>query len=197
MQLQHSEFPRFYVSRITGLDPAGPMFSQTGDVHYLQPDDAHFVDIIHTNAEELGYPSATGHADFWPNGGRTDQPGCVVTPITYVKVGGVYLSTLCSHIRSIHLFAESINADESAFLAVTADNYEEFKQNKTDSMVTANMGFHCSPQARGNYYLQTNGQYPFARNENGIVYSANAAGNCRFFCSLTNIISDFFVNNFL
>lgn len=38
--------------------------------------DAQFVDVIHTDAGGYGAPVKTGTADFWPNGGKSTQPGC-------------------------------------------------------------------------------------------------------------------------
>ncbi|XP_037047943.1 endothelial lipase-like [Bradysia coprophila] len=64
------------LSRISGLDPAGPGFY--GEEVIGQPiskSDAAFVDIIHTDAGVLGANVNTGTVDFWPNGGK-NQPGC-------------------------------------------------------------------------------------------------------------------------
>ena len=45
------------LERITGCDPAGPMFQHTDDEMIrrirLDRDDAKFVDVIHTNAGDL------------------------------------------------------------------------------------------------------------------------------------------------
>jgi hypothetical protein len=41
----------------------------------LQKDDAEFVDLIHT-AKIYKFPSTTGHVEFYPNGGKSPQPGC-------------------------------------------------------------------------------------------------------------------------
>ena len=64
----------------TGLDPAGPYFENTPFEVRLDPSDADFVDIIHSDAEkvrDLGFGTAqtSGHIDFWPNDG-INQPGC-------------------------------------------------------------------------------------------------------------------------
>lgn len=60
-----------------GLDPAGPGFEfaklrKKG----LKKTDAVFVDVIHTAAGSAGCVNALGHADFYPNGGSSPQPGC-------------------------------------------------------------------------------------------------------------------------
>ena len=62
------------VSRITGLDPAGPYFDGMSSIVRLDPTDALFVDIIHTDAQNLnpflpgaGIESSCGHVDFWVN----------------------------------------------------------------------------------------------------------------------------------
>ncbi|KAJ8705876.1 hypothetical protein PYW08_012922 [Mythimna loreyi] len=64
------------VSRITGLDPALPLFSGLPLEQRLDTSDAHFVDVIHTDAGIFGYKEPIGHADFFPNGGKSPQPGC-------------------------------------------------------------------------------------------------------------------------
>ena len=77
-------------AQIKAMDPAGPYFelpdsvptNQRHEVH-LWRDDADFVDVIHTTAGDiwegdiaLGMKTAVGHADFFPNGGAKNQPGC-------------------------------------------------------------------------------------------------------------------------
>lgn len=62
--------------RITGCDPAYPLYYDTADNEELNKNDAKFVDIIHTDAGVLGGPTSTGHADFYPNGGKRPQPMC-------------------------------------------------------------------------------------------------------------------------
>ncbi|CAF4175206.1 unnamed protein product, partial [Rotaria sp. Silwood2] len=68
------------LGRISGLDPAGPYFENTDPVVRLDPTDALFVDVIHTDGAHnlllgLGTLQRMGHADFYPNGG-SDQPSC-------------------------------------------------------------------------------------------------------------------------
>ncbi|GFG40076.1 hypothetical protein Cfor_01426 [Coptotermes formosanus] len=68
------------VGRITGLDPAQPCFQADSPDIRLDPSDADFIDVIHTNGRVLekvglGLPDPIGHVDFYPNGGAK-QPGC-------------------------------------------------------------------------------------------------------------------------
>lgn len=65
------------MARITGLDAAGPGFQNfKGVVPQLSPDDALFVDCIHTAGGTYGYADSLGHVDFFVNGGDAPQPGC-------------------------------------------------------------------------------------------------------------------------
>ena len=60
---------------LSGLDPAGLYFITDWTSFRLDESDAQYVDVIHTDAGVLGTTLASGHTDFWPNGGRS-QPGC-------------------------------------------------------------------------------------------------------------------------
>lgn len=65
----------FKLPRITGLDPAMPLFITADAENKLDPSDADFVDVIHTNALVQGKIERCGHVDFYMNGGII-QPGC-------------------------------------------------------------------------------------------------------------------------
>ena len=105
-----SEFD-FTIDRITGLDPAGPLFEETEAPVRIDPSDARFVDILHTNggAENggfLGMNAAFGHADFYPHGGR-QQPQC-----------GVNFN--CSHGEAYRYYIDSVRTGGCGFSACTA-----------------------------------------------------------------------------
>ncbi|CAG2117119.1 unnamed protein product, partial [Medioppia subpectinata] len=75
------------IGRITGLDPASLGFDGQPSTDKLAPSDAQFVDAIHTDAVPvigLGIHENSGHIDFYPNGGTTHQPGCIINRVTSV-----------------------------------------------------------------------------------------------------------------
>lgn len=65
----------FKLKRISGLDPAMPLFITADNDDKLDKTDADFVDVIHTNALVQGKVERCGHVDFYMNGGII-QPGC-------------------------------------------------------------------------------------------------------------------------
>ncbi|CAL4072857.1 unnamed protein product, partial [Meganyctiphanes norvegica] len=158
------------LARITGMDPAGPLFhNQTGD-YILQPSDADFVDIIHTNAGyvdfgEIGFEKPLGDVDFFVNGG-SHQAGCDPNVI-----GGDFLDlfTSCSHSRSHMYWVESITAmrPDPTFNSWPCDSWEEFENGLCPSCGQGclDMGFHMDRNLKGIYYLATHWYKPFAKGD--------------------------------
>ncbi|XP_040277041.1 endothelial lipase [Bufo bufo] len=116
------------LGRITGLDPAGPMFEDAEAHKRLSPDDAEFVDVLHTYTREalgvsIGIKMPIGHIDIYPNGGDY-QPGCglsdVLGALAYGNIGD---AVKCEHERSVHLFVDSlINKDKESFAFQCTDS---------------------------------------------------------------------------
>ncbi|XP_055921925.1 lipase member H-A-like [Eupeodes corollae] len=153
--------------RITALDPAFPPFYTCITAH-LNKKDADFVDVIHTDAWIYGAPISTGTADFWPNSGKTLQPGC---PKRNYKM--LTDNDLSSHRRSWYFWAESVAGKyNEQFEAVKTKNWNDFKSGKIneDSDLKVVMGHDCPINISGDYYLQTNGLPPYARGKSGTVY---------------------------
>lgn len=91
------------LKRITGLDPAKPLFVLASEDHRLGWRDATFVDVIHTDVLQRGILQPVGHADFYVNGG-IEQPGC--------KYSASESTGSCNHARAPQYYAESIGSTD-------------------------------------------------------------------------------------
>ncbi|XP_033112929.1 pancreatic lipase-related protein 2-like [Anneissia japonica] len=89
------------IGRITGLDPAGYGFEDENIYRRLDPTDAVYVDVIHTDADFTGIDHSVGDVDYYPSGGE-DQPGCA------------WYSVKCDHTKAVEYFMASIE-DQKQF----------------------------------------------------------------------------------
>ncbi|MCI4390925.1 hypothetical protein PGIGA_G00128400 [Pangasianodon gigas] len=122
------------INRITGFDPAGPTFEHADRPNRLSPDDAKFVDVLHTNTRgspdlSIGIQRPVGHVDIYPNGG-TFQPGCSLqNTMRMIATYGLHnMDQLvkCSHERSVHLFIDSLVNQDQQSLAYRCSSKEAF-----------------------------------------------------------------------
>lgn len=121
------------IGRISGMDPAGPLFKAQPIKSRLDKSDADFVDIIHTDFE-LGIQDSIGHLNFYPNGGKL-QTGCLSKLNLNgtendaqeriemrIEPKGEVLGVLsCSHGRSHQFYANSVS--KCGFKAVKCSSY--------------------------------------------------------------------------
>ncbi|XP_077393472.1 phospholipase A1 member A isoform X2 [Festucalex cinctus] len=117
------------IGRITGLDPAGPMFKGADTFDRLDPSDARFVDAIHTDSDYFGISIPVGHVDFFLNGGN-DQTGCARS--RFASVLGffpVYGYVICDHMRALHVYMSSLNAS-CRLSGIPCDSYQNFLQGR-------------------------------------------------------------------
>lgn len=137
---------------LIGLDPALPWFDVDDVASRIDADDADYVEIIHTNAGNLGIDVPIGHADFYPNWG-SGQPGCF-----WSLTGG------CDHGRSYEFFAESV-VNQDAFISRQCDDWKPSITKKkcgAGNGVFSYMGGQPSaPKVSGVYYLTTTKNSPF------------------------------------
>ncbi|CAG9772850.1 unnamed protein product [Ceutorhynchus assimilis] len=165
------------LSRITGLDPAGPLFESQDTRARLDETDAAFVDVIHSNGENLilgglGSSQPMGHVDFYPNGGRM-QKGCshlfvgAVTDIIWSSA--VEGRSLCNHRRAYKFFIDSVSP-RCHFPAFPCDSYDQFIAGKcfpcTEERKCGNMGYYADKsKGRGQLYLSTRDEEPFCAHQ--------------------------------
>nr|XP_003700449.2 PREDICTED: uncharacterized protein LOC100878731 isoform X1 [Megachile rotundata] len=169
------------VSRITGLDPAGPLFESQDPRARLDQTDANFVDVIHSNGEQLllgglGSWQPMGDVDFYPNGGRM-QTGCsnlflgAVSDIIWSSA--VEGRSLCNHRRAYKLFTDSVSP-KCRFPAFPCEHgYDGLLRGDCFPCGANNMGKPCGDMgyysdespARGQLYLVTRDEEPFCAHQ--------------------------------
>lgn len=172
------------IGRITGLDPADPNFEHLPYIVRLDPSDAYFVDVIHTDGREFertvgfGLSQPSGHIDFYVNGGE-NQKGCEDGISGFVDgifkaVRGQTDSTVtqsagqgaaCSHSRAHSIFIESINSN-CRFISFPCDNYDMFLQGQCYDCAASGCsaaGLYADHYfaAKGKHYLTTFAKSPF------------------------------------
>ncbi|CAG9855701.1 unnamed protein product [Phyllotreta striolata] len=135
------------IGRITGLDPAGPLYEwphiESKD-ELLDPSDAYFVDIIHTNSKHIGTVIPTGHIDYYVNGGQK-QWGCT--------------KWSCSHIRACELFIASIRRPD-LFKAFSYESWIKYKNKTTKDLEVYPMGISAGSYIpQGIYFVQVKDEY--------------------------------------
>ncbi|KAI5638838.1 lipase domain-containing protein [Phthorimaea operculella] len=149
------EASKLSVGRITGLDPARPLFEFPAELSKsvrLDPSDGQFVDVIHTCRKVLGVTQPSGNADFYPNSGYAPQPGCTDPSALFEA---------CSHSRSHQLFADSIRRPKS-FPAYSCSDWSDFESGKCNVSTTF-LGEKANRSAYGSFYLETNANVPYGR----------------------------------
>ncbi|KAL3867995.1 hypothetical protein ACJMK2_040835 [Sinanodonta woodiana] len=156
------------LGRITGLEPSALNYQYKDHVVRLDPTDAQFVDVIHTDGRSLllfglGMFEAVGHVDYYPNGGLV-QPGCE----TYSIFSN---NPACRHLRSHQYFIDSINS-ECQFIGYRCQSYRDFKNGDCIPCSDGGcgyMGFHADkakpPEGsiQVTYFLETGASKPFCR----------------------------------
>jgi len=169
----------FGLGRITGLDPATLYFEGGDSATYLDKSDALFVDIIHTDQPYkkhigLGFQSNIGHVDILVNNGQ-QQPGCedkikelvrsARKLVTLKKMKQPLDYYMCSHMRAVDYFVESINS-ACPFSAYACGSWDKFQEGtcytpcRTDSCTS--MGYHSANYGgRGVFHMDTQASSPF------------------------------------
>ncbi|KAF8791254.1 Pancreatic triacylglycerol lipase like protein [Argiope bruennichi] len=170
------------LGRITACDPAEPYFEDMPKTVRLDPSDANFVDVIHTDAASkirfigFGMNQLVGHVDFFPNNGR-QQPGCTKEKfLTFVTDGlkeGLRRFGSCNHQRALDFMHHSINYRKIVPVGYQCSSWEDFLAGKCaecgkDMKQCAIMGIRADEyiplkpkDTQTAFYLQTGGKAPY------------------------------------
>lgn len=148
------------ISRITGLEPAGPCFRNLGPEDRLDKSDADFVDVINTNINFFGMAAPVGHVNFYINGGEF-QPGQLLW---------MYCPDLCSHTRSFEILKSALKYPNS-FIGIQCDSVQQARdKNCYDRIpqVTNVIGLNTDRSKEGIFYVATGAQEPYYLGKKGL-----------------------------
>ncbi|CAL1269472.1 unnamed protein product [Larinioides sclopetarius] len=165
------------LGRISGLDPAYPLYKLNVTFDRLTDSDADFVDVIHCSngvidngSKGYGIPYPIGQINFYPNGG-INQPSCKLGrnysnadgEIEEIKTNQDLIS--CRHDICPIYFLYSIRDCE--FLSKECGSYRRYKGEKcfTESHPTDVMGLHTEKipglSTHSKFYLNTTAYPPY------------------------------------
>lgn len=94
------------------------IFSDRWFIHFIKSSYSyHYIYIVNYNLE-LGLEEPIGHLNFYPNGGKSLQPGC-----KYFKA--------CSHSRATDLYAESYKRNKCQMKGYECKDIRYFNEVRT------------------------------------------------------------------
>uniref|UniRef100_A0A8C8HZS5 Lysophospholipase n=1 Tax=Oncorhynchus tshawytscha TaxID=74940 RepID=A0A8C8HZS5_ONCTS len=101
------------IGRITGLDPAGPLFEERMGL-------------------SVGIKQPVAHVDFYPNGGEF-QPGChpfqsLMEHIALHGINDFEQTVKCAHERSVYLFIDSLLNKDKQIMAYRCSDDNAFEK---------------------------------------------------------------------
>lgn len=143
------------LGRISGLDPAGPVFRHLFSSEHLTYNDAKLVDCIHTSTK-YGIIEPICQINFYPNSLKT-QPHCSTH------------DDLCQHVSPVHFYTLSILiADSCTFMSTKCADYKTSCTSCSvfNSNDCIRMGYYALnfSNATGNFVLETKSEWPFCKN---------------------------------
>ncbi|KAF2885132.1 hypothetical protein ILUMI_21034 [Ignelater luminosus] len=170
------------VTKITGLDPTGPLFENMPPVVRLDPTDATYVEVLHTdafNSRSQGAKTRLGHIDFFFNGALL-QPQCnqsneypVFTKLDRNTLKEGVILPACSHKRSFKYYIEALQSNECEFTGIGCTSYTDFAEGKCTSCGSENNKSNCATFGTSvttlvthtrSLYLNTRGEPPYCLN---------------------------------
>lgn len=136
--------------RITGLDPAGPCFSNSFIEDQIRSGIAEYVEVYHCNSGGLGTTSVLADTDFFINRGRS-QPHCSGG---IIPGKGESNTAKCSHKKCVTYWAKTVH-QPGWYLAWACDSYKEFSEGKCAGNQVTIAGYSNPGNATGVFYVST------------------------------------------
>ncbi|XP_030032052.2 phospholipase A1 [Manduca sexta] len=147
----YTELTKEKIWRITGLDPAGPCFSNSLIEDQIRSGVAEYVEVYHCNAGGLGTTAVLADTDFFFNKKGKKQPPCHEG---LIPGKGESDAAKCSHKACVRYYMMSVH-EPNWYLAWACDNYDEFSGGQCARNQVTMAGYHNPGNATGVYYVST------------------------------------------
>lgn len=138
--------------RITGIDPAGPCFSNSFIEDQIRSGVAEYVEVYHCNAGGLGTTAVLADIDIFLNKGRK-QPDCHEG---YIPAYGESEAAKCSHKACVKYWTDTVH-HPGWYLAWACDSYKAFSKGKCAANEVTIAGYSNPGNATGVFYASTDG----------------------------------------
>lgn len=139
------------VWRVTGIDPAGPCFSNGFIQDHVRSGVAEYVEVYHCNAGGLGTTAVLADADFFYNRKGKRQPNCDGGIIPGLGESDV---AKCSHKACMRYWAMTVH-QPTWYAAWSCHNYDLYMDGKCAGNEVAIAGYHNPGNATGTFYAST------------------------------------------
>ncbi|XP_028033885.1 pancreatic triacylglycerol lipase-like [Bombyx mandarina] len=149
----YTELTNEKVWRATGIDPAGPCFSNSLIQEQIRSGVAEYVEVYHCNAGELGTTAVLADIDFFMNKKGKKQPPCHEG---LIPAKGDSDAAKCSHKECVKYYMLSVH-HPTWYLAWACDKYDDFKHGKCAAHEVTLAGYHNPGNATGVFYVSTEG----------------------------------------
>lgn len=147
--IQYTNMTSEKLWRITGIDPAGPCFSNSLIEDQLRSGSAEYVEVYHCNAGGLGTTSVLADTDFFLNDGKI-QPRCDASFLSSFGDS----EAKCSHKSCVKYWTQTVG-NSAWYLAWQCDSYKAFSKGKCAANPVTIAGYWNPGNATGVFYAST------------------------------------------
>lgn len=147
----YTELTAEKIWRVTGIDPAGPCFSNSFIENQIRSGVGQYVEVYHCNAGGLGTTAVLADTDFFFNKKGKKQPDCHEG---YIPVKGDSDAAKCSHKACVRYYMETVH-HKDWFLAWKCNSYDKFSDGKCSGNEVTIAGYNNPGNATGVFYVST------------------------------------------
>lgn len=150
---KYTELTNEKIWRVTGIDPAGPCFSNSLIEDQVRSGVAEYVEVYHCNAGGLGTTAVLADIDFKFNNKGKNQPSCHGS---FIPGKGESDAAKCSHKACVKYYMDTVHHPQW-FLAWQCNSYENFSKGSCSGNEVTIAGYNNPGNATGLFYVSTEG----------------------------------------